>query len=243
MTAPRQESAPSAMSIGAVLERLRDEFPDVTISKIRFLESEGLVTPDRSPSGYRRFSVKDCERLKYVLTAQRDYYLPLKIIKEQLDAHDRGEQVDGPAPRAPRALAAVSSKTAPATDFSARRQTRISRADLLARSGADEAFLRELERSALLGSGKAGFFDEDAVSLVQAAKALAEFGLEARHLRAFKTSADREAGLIAQIANPVARGGDAGAAERAAELVRELAALSVTFHTQLVKAAVKDAVR
>jgi hypothetical protein len=78
---------------------------------------------------------------------------------------------------------------------------------------------------------------------VQAAKALAEYGLEARHLRAFKTSADREAGLIAQIANPVARGGDAGAAERAAELVRELAALSVTFHTQLVKAAVKDAVR
>ena len=81
------------------------------------------------------------------------------------------------------------------------------------------------------------------VALVQAAKALAEYGLEARHLRAFKTSADREAGLIAQIANPVARGGDAGAAERAAELVRELAALSVTFHTQLVKAAVKDAVR
>ena len=77
----------------------------------------------------------------------------------------------------------------------------------------------------------------------KADKALAEYGLEARHLRAFKTSADREAGLIAQIANPVARGGDAGAAERAAELVRELAALSVTFHTQLVKAAVKDAVR
>ena len=95
----------TGMSIGAVLDLLRPDFPDVTISKIRFLESEGLVTPDRSPSGYRRFSPKDCERLKYVLTAQRDYYLPLKIIKEQLDAHDRGEAVEGPAPRAPRALA------------------------------------------------------------------------------------------------------------------------------------------
>lgn len=244
MTAPRQEAAASAtMSIGAVLDRLRGEFPDVTISKIRFLESEGLVSPERSPSGYRRFSTKDCERLRYVLTAQRDYYLPLKIIKEQLDAHDRGEPVEGPSPRPPRALASVGSKTAPATDFSARRQTRISRADLLSRSGADETFLRELERSALIGPGKAGFFDDDAVALVSAAKALAEYGLEARHLRAFKTSADREAGLIAQIATPIARAGDAAAAERAAELIRELAALSVTFHTQLVKSAVKDALR
>ncbi|MFC7752319.1 MerR family transcriptional regulator [Tsukamurella soli] len=229
------------MSIGAVLEQLRAEFPDVTISKIRFLESEGLVTPGRSPSGYRRFSTKDCERLRYVLTAQRDFYLPLKIIKEQLDAHDRGEQVEGPAPRAPRTLATVQSSE-PA-DFLARRQTRISRADLIERVGCDESFLRELERSALVSPGKVGYFDEDAIALVSAAKALAEYGFEARHLRAFKTSADREAGLIAQIANPIARGGDSGAAERAAELIRELAALSVAFHTQLVKSAVKDAVR
>ncbi|MDF0529121.1 MerR family transcriptional regulator [Tsukamurella sp. 8F] len=228
------------MSIGSVLEQLRAEFPDVTISKIRFLESEGLVTPGRSPSGYRRFSTKDCERLRYVLTAQRDYYLPLKIIKEQLEAHDRGDHVEGPAPRAPRSLASVPS--ASAGDFLARRQTRISRADLIDRAGCDDAFLRELERSALVAPGKAGFFDEDSVQLVVAAKSLAEYGFEARHLRAFKTSADREAGLIAQIANPIARGGE-GASERAAELIRELAALSVAFHTQLVKAAVKDAVR
>ncbi len=79
------------MSIGAVLARLRDDFPDITISKIRFLESEGLVTPERAPSGYRRFSEADCERLRFVLTAQRDRYLPLKVIKEQLDAIDKGE--------------------------------------------------------------------------------------------------------------------------------------------------------
>ena len=78
------------MSIGSVLALLREDFPDVTISKIRFLESEGLISPERAPSGYRRFSQADCDRLRFVLTAQRDRYLPLKVIKEQLDSIDHG---------------------------------------------------------------------------------------------------------------------------------------------------------
>ncbi|MFT4087157.1 MAG: MerR family transcriptional regulator [Gordonia sp. (in: high G+C Gram-positive bacteria)] len=225
------------MSIGAVLNLLREDFPDVTISKIRFLESEGLVTPERAPSGYRRFSDADCERLRFVLTAQRDRYLPLKVIREQLDemAAESGDPSG-----APRLLSSARSAVAPATDFSAR-GGRVSREALIDRTGADSAFIAELTRNGLLSAGPGGFFDEDAVRLVEAAAALANFGLETRHLRAFKVSAEREAGLVAQIANPIAKGKGTGARDRAEELIREMAALSVTLHTQLVKAAVRSA--
>lgn len=90
MTQP-DTPALNGMSIGVVLDLLRDEFPDVTISKIRFLEAEGLVTPERTASGYRRFTAYDCARLRFILTAQRDHYLPLKVIKAQLDAQPDGE--------------------------------------------------------------------------------------------------------------------------------------------------------
>ena len=226
------------MSIGTVLAQLRDDFPDITISKIRFLESEGLVTPERAPSGYRRFSQADCERLRFVLTAQRDRYLPLKVIKEQLDAIDNGNGGFGPG--GTRVLSAARGTVAPATDFGAR-AGRVSRESLIERTGVDSAFVTELQRNGLLTAGPAGFFDEDAVRLVEAAAALASYGQETRHLRAFKVSADREAGLVAQIANPIAKGKGTGARDRAEELVREIAALSVTLHTQLVKAAVKGA--
>ncbi|GAA1480126.1 MerR family transcriptional regulator [Gordonia sinesedis] len=222
------------MSIGSVLALLREDFPDVTISKIRFLESEGLITPERAPSGYRRFSDADCERLRFVLTAQRDRYLPLKVIKEQLDAIDNGDGAVG----SPRLLTSARSVVAPATDFSSR-GGRVSREALIERTGVDAAFVTELQRNGLLTPGPAGFFDEDAVRLVEAAAALANYGLETRHLRAFKVSADREAGLVAQIASPIAKGKGTGARDRAEELVREIAALSVTLHTQLVKAAVR----
>lgn len=222
------------MSIGAVLSLLSEDFPDVTISKIRFLEAEGLVTPERAPSGYRRFSDADCERLRFILTAQRDRYLPLKVIREQLD------NIDAQAAGAPgtRLLSSARSAVAPATDFS-ERGGRVSREALIERTGVDSAFISELMRNSLLSSGPGGFFDEDAVRLVEAAAALANFGLETRHLRAFKVSADREAGLVAQIANPIAKGKGTGARDRAEELIREMAALSVTLHTQLVKAAVR----
>ncbi|SIS19219.1 transcriptional regulator FtsR [Williamsia sterculiae] len=226
------------MSIGAVLDRLRGEFSDITISKIRFLESEGLITPQRSPSGYRRFTVADCERLRFVLTAQRDRYLPLKVIREQLDAIDRGERVDGDG--STRLLSSVKSWVAPATDFSELGAGRLSRETLIERTGVDAEFVTELRRNGLLSAGPGGFFDEDAVRLVEAASALAAYGLETRHLRAFKVSADREAGLVGQIAKPIAMGRGAGARDRAEEMIREVAALSVTLHTQLVKAAVRD---
>src|SRR5436309_10001691 len=95
------------MSIGEVLASLRAEYPDVTISKIRFLEAEGLIEPERTPSGYRKFSREDVARLRYVLSAQRDQYLPLRVIKAHLEAIDRGlEPPDSPGagPQVPRAL-------------------------------------------------------------------------------------------------------------------------------------------
>ena len=242
MTAAHQ-SAPAGMSIGSVLDRLRPEFPDVTISKIRFLEAEGLISPERTPSGYRRFSIADCERLRYVLTAQRDQYLPLKVIKEQLEAIDRGAATIGSVetrPKRPRPLAVARGEVSP-EDLRTDREIRVSRDDLCERAGVDTAFLAELVGAGLVTPGPAGFFDEDAVLLARTAKAMAEFGLEVRHLRAFKLAVDREAGLVAQIAGPVAKGRDAGARQRAEEMVRELAALSLTLHTCLVKAAVQGA--
>ncbi|MFI9402999.1 MerR family transcriptional regulator [Nocardia sp. NPDC052316] len=259
------------MSIGSVLDLLRPDFPDVTISKIRFLEAEGLIRPERTPSGYRRFSVADCERLRFVLTAQRDQYLPLKVIKEQLEAIDSGAATLGVreararahsgrtgasesaasdsehsdtsggnrnGAAAPRRLGVVPSEISP-DDLRFDHEIRLTRADLLAQADIDETFLNDLVRANLITPGPAGFFDGDAVTLAKTAKAMAEFGLEARHLRAFKLAADREAALVAQIAAPIAKSRDAGARARAEETVRELAALSLTLHTCLVKSSVR----
>jgi DNA-binding transcriptional MerR regulator len=224
------------LSIGAVLDRLRPDFPDVTISKIRFLEAEGLISPERTPSGYRRFSAADCERLRFVLTSQRDHYLPLKVIREQLEAVDRGASPEGPVVRLPRTFEASAEPFADAGDSG-----RVSHAELIERTGAKGTFVDDLVKIGFLASGPGGYFDIDAVVLVRTAKAMMEFGLELRHLRAFKMSADREGALLAQIAGPVARGREAGARDRAEEIVRELGSLLVTLHGALVKRAVHEA--
>jgi DNA-binding transcriptional MerR regulator len=232
------------MSIGAVLDLLRGDFPDVTISKIRFLEAEGLVTPERTASGYRRFTAYDCARLRFVLTAQRDQYLPLKVIKAQLDAQSDGELPQtGSAYGVPR-LVPVDSRFDTASDEGAAAvaptQVRLRREDLLARSGIDEALLNELIKAGVIKPGTAGFFDEHSVVIAQCAKALTEYGVEPRHLRAFRSAADRQSDLIAQIAGPVVKAGKAGARDRADDLAREVAALAITLHTSLIKAAVRD---
>ncbi|RMI32206.1 transcriptional regulator FtsR [Nocardia stercoris] len=265
--------ARGGLSIGSVLDLLRPDFPDITISKIRFLESEGLICPERTPSGYRRFSVTDVERLKFVLTAQRDQYLPLKVIKEQLEAIDSGAATLGvreararahgtaavaapefgatgtgrahvvrPATElsAPRRLGVVPGEVSP-DEFRVDHEIRMTRDDLLTQAGISDQFLTELIKAGLVTPGAAGYFDTEAVVLARTARALSEFGLEARHLRAFKLAADREAAMVAQIAAPIAKGRDADARARAEETVRELAALSLTLHTSLVKAAVRAA--
>lgn len=236
MTAPDRPAA-AGMSIGAVLDLLRPDFPDVTISKIRFLESEGLVTPQRSPSGYRRFTAYDCARLRFILTAQRDQYLPLKVIKAQLDSQPDGELPHAyPAPR----LVPVAADAETVGAVGAPTQIRLSREDLLDRSGVPAQLITALCRAGVITTGPGGFFDENAVTIAQCAAALAEYGVEPRHLRAFRSAADRQSDLIAQIAGPVGKADRTGARDRADDLAREVAALAITLHTSLIKSAVRD---
>lgn len=235
------------MSIGAVLELLRPDFPDVTISKIRFLEAEGLVTPQRAASGYRRFTAYDCARLRFILTAQRDHYLPLKVIRAQLDAQPDGELPPVKTSYSVPRLVSVAG-TGDAAGADARSDTsavapthvRLSREELLARAGVDDELLTSLLKAGVITTGPAGFFDEHAVVILQCARALSDYGVEPRHLRAFRSAADRQSDLIAQIAGPVVKAGKAGARDRADDLAREVAALAITLHTSLIKSAVRD---
>lgn len=215
-------AARAYMNIGEVLAILRHEFPDVTISKIRFLEGEGLIEPQRSPSGYRKFTHADVERLRYILTAQRDSYLPLRVIKDRLAAADGAGH---PRPRP------VLAERGP--------EVRISREELLARSGLDEETLAELEDYGLLAP-VARRYGADALEVARSVKALAEFGLHARHLRVIKAAAEREAALVEQAIAPLLRRRAPGAADRAEETARELSGLLDRLHAALLQRAVRE---
>jgi DNA-binding transcriptional MerR regulator len=219
------------MSIGTVLTVLRDEFPEVTISKIRFLESEGLIEPRRTPSGYRKFSPADVERLGHVLRMQRDHYLPLKVIREHLDAMERGEaaplrtvgrQRDGEV-----VLEPVEGPTA----------ARIGRAELLAAVGIGEQELDEWESYGLIAPLPDGVYDAEAVTVAGLVLELGRFGIEPRHLRAMKAAADREAGLVDQVVAPLKRHRNPQTRAHAEARTKELAGLTVKLHAALVQTA------
>lgn len=218
------------MSIGEVLAHLRADFPDTTISKLRFLEAEGLVEPERTPAGYRKYSWDDVARLRFVLTAQRDHYLPLKVIREQLAGHDRRRPTlvpvadPGPAP-APAPAAAT---------------PRLGRAELAERAGVSADLVADLERHGLLAAGPAGWYDADALAVVTAAAQLAEYGVQPRHLRAYRAAADREVGLFAQVVAPLLGQSDPAARARAEETVHDLARLTRRLHAALVRARWRD---
>ena len=214
------------MSIGEVLARLRPEFPDITISKLRFLEAEGLVEPLRAPSGYRKYTPEHLDRLRFILAAQRDRYLPLRVIREQLDAIAAGERVVGlPAPSAP----------APRVGRSDLGDARLTRDELRERSGLDEAALRDLEQYGLLTPHANGLYGSEALTVARIAAQLAAYGLEGRHLRPYRATADREVGLLAQLVTPLARQANLGGREQALETVHELAALCAQLHGALVR--------
>jgi DNA-binding transcriptional MerR regulator len=217
------------MSIGEVLAHLRTEFPDTTISKLRFLEAEGLVDPQRTASGYRKYTWHDVNRLRFVLTAQRDQYLPLRVIREQLEQLEQGDSF---APQRPSLVAVGPEGDVPVVDSS---DSRVSRADLVERTGVAD----ELEKLGLLSSRPPGWYDGDAVVIVEAVVGLTRHGLELRHLRAFRAGADREVGLFSQLLAPLVRQHDPAAKARAAETARELQALSQRLHAALVRAGLK----
>lgn len=188
---------PSApRTIGQVLDMIRAEFPDISVSKVRYLESEGLVSPDRDhPSGYRRFSQADIDRLLFVLRAQRDRYLPLKVIREHLEAMDRGEDVGE----------LVSAKPAeqpqPQQQARTRRPTSrlLTRRQLLTESGLGEATLIELERARII-TVRSGtqLYGQEAVAVAAAAKRLGHYGVDPRQLRIIQEAAISEAALVEQ---------------------------------------------
>lgn len=210
------QPAPSWFGIGEVLAQLRAEFPDISVSKIRFLESEGLIEPARSPSGYRRFGVADVQRLRYILTAQRDQYLPLRVIKERL----RPGAAPRPQQAAPPAL--------------------LSRRELVEAAGIDDGQLAELETFGLVQ--RAGRqYGENALEVARTVAALAGYGVQARHLRAVRAAAERETSLIEQVVAPTLRQRNPGARQAAGQTAREIAALSLRLHRALLEAAITEA--
>lgn len=193
------------MPIGAVLAALQQDFPDVTISKIRFLEAEGLVTPARTGSGYRTYSAQDLDRLRYILTAQRDHFWPLKVIAAALDAMDRGltpQRTDEGLPR-PSVPTPVADRDVPsAAALTAPGSLRLTRAELAASSGLEDDMVEALVNFGLLHPDDTGHFGDAALTVAHTAGELAAYGLEPRHLRPFRTAADREIGLVQQVVNP-----------------------------------------
>ncbi|MEW2475078.1 MULTISPECIES: MerR family transcriptional regulator [Micromonospora] len=227
------------MSIGEVLAQLRVDFPDVTISKLRFLEAEGLVEPQRTAAGYRKYGWDDVARLRFVLTAQRDQYLPLRVIREQL----AGWEATGEVPERSRpALVAVG----PDGEVPGRgaapesAQVRLGRSELVSRSGIDESTLGELERLGLVVSDPPGWYDGDALIIAKAVAGLSAYGFQPRHLRGYRTAADREVGLFAQLVAPLVRQSDPAARARAAETARELVGLSQQLHAALVRVGLRS---
>ncbi|MFI6922595.1 MerR family transcriptional regulator [Nonomuraea spiralis] len=210
------QAARSHMSIGEVLALLQGEFPDVTVSKIRFLEGEGLIEPERSPSGYRKFTHLHVEQLRFILTEQRDHYLPLRVIKDRM-AESFG---------LPRAVQQA-------------QEIRFSRAELLEAAGIDEETLAELEDYGLLAP-VARRYDEEALKVARSVGALRRFGLHARHLRAVKAAAERECGLVEQAVAPILKRRAPGAIGEADEAARELSTLLLDLHASLVRIGVRS---
>jgi DNA-binding transcriptional MerR regulator len=206
--------------IGEVLAQLRPEFPDISTSKIRFLEAEGLIEPARSRSGYRRFSAPDIARLRYILTMQRDSYLPLRVIKERLA--DGGEPGHGQAHGSERTPAGLT------------------RHQLLDAADISDAELTELEDYGLIRRvGRQ--YGQDALAVARAVAALHQYGVQARHLRAVKASADKEANLVEQVVAPQLRQRGPGAREAAARTAWQIADLTLRLHATLVESALAEA--
>lgn len=224
---PDGRNAPR-LTIGEVLAVLREEFPDVTISKIRYLESEDLVHPQRTPSGYRMFSAADVARLRYVLAAQRDQYLPLRVIKEHLEALDRGEPLPGSAPPA-------APPSEPDADIGSLTSEQFARA-----SGLEPGQLAACVQFGLLTPDAEGRHAAADLGIARAAAGLARHGIEPRHLRVYQNGAEREAGLVEQLVAPVLRSRSEEARNRATEKLRELAGLSAQLHGALLEARLRD---
>ena len=227
------------MTIGTVLAALSPDFPDVSISKIRYLEAEGLVTPARTGSGYRTFSPDDLERLRYILTAQRDRFWPLKVIGEALDKLDRGLEpaYDNLTQAGPQVPAGATNPHLPtASELGRRGHLRLTDTELRQAAGLDRTTFEALSTFGLLRPDSGGHYGDAALAVARAAGALAAYGIEPRHLRPFRTAADREIGLVQQVLSPV-RGRKQGIRGKATyDPAPQILAECIALHSALVRA-------
>lgn len=219
----RTPGPPPLLSIGQVLARLTAEFPDLTPSKLRFLEERQLICPARTESGYRKFSPADLDRLRFVLTMQREHYLPLKVIRGYLDELDAGRQPDMPGTAAVGTPSILSS------------ERRLRRDELIREAGASPQLLNDAVSSSLIVPAE--HYGEEALSVLRSLVELQRSGIEPRHLRGFRASAERELGLIESALIPVARRKDSSSRAKAGELAREIAGQLEIVRGSLIRSA------
>ncbi|QEO09953.1 MerR family transcriptional regulator [Protaetiibacter larvae] len=222
-SAARVPGGSSLLSIGQVLARLSPEFPDLTPSKLRFLEERQLITPSRTESGYRKFSPADVERLRLVLSVQRDYYLPLKVIRAYLDDLDAGRE-----PQLPGGASVPLPSMLPA-------ERRLSREELIREAGANAMLLQDAVTASLIVP--ADHYGDDSLAVLKSLVELQRSGIEPRHLRGFRAAAERELGLIESALIPIARRKDASSRAKAQELAREIAGQLEVVRSSLIRSA------
>jgi DNA-binding transcriptional MerR regulator len=211
------------LSIGQVLARLNPEFPDLSPSKLRFLEERQLITPSRTESGYRKFSPSDVERLRLVLSMQRDYYLPLKVIRSYLDELDAGRE-----PVLPGGVTVAAPSMLP-------NERRLSREELIREAGANAMLLQDAVSASLIVP--ADHYGEESLAVLRSLVELQRSGIEPRHLRGFRAAAERELGLIESALIPIARRKDASSRAKAQELAREIAGQLEVVRSSLIRSA------
>jgi DNA-binding transcriptional MerR regulator len=220
------------LSIGEVLDAVRVDFPDVSISKIRFLESEGLIEPERTPSGYRKFFDKDVERLRFILSLQRDHFLPLKVIKERIASGGNG---GGAAPMSV-TPAPTTPTSAPITSPS---EVSLSPEELGSAAGLDERSLKGLIEFGILDGAKQSYDGDDLVA-AKAAAGLIGYGVEPRHLKMYRHFAERESAFFEQIVSPVARRRDPEAQHEVARSITEIMGLAQRFRDAMLRSTMRD---
>ena len=251
----------SFLSIGEVLDLLKDEFPDVTISKIRFLESQGLLDPERTPSGYRKFYEADVARLRWILTQQKENFLPLKVIKSRIASGDVADEPEAPEPAAPAAPVAAEPSPAPAAAPPAPAPARqeqpsaplprttldtgvsMTHEELRSASGLNAAALRDLERYGLIAGNPVGgqtYYDEDALVVARLAASFAKHGVEARHLRMYKTAVERESGFYEQVILPLIKQRNPASRRQALDTLAELGQLGGDLRGALLRSSLRQ---
>ena len=227
------------LSIGEVLNLLQQEFPDVTISKIRFLESQGLLDPERTPSGYRKFYPPDIDRLRWILRQQRENFLPLKVIKGRL------ADVEDGAPADPRPVPSIefeaSFEEAEPLDGGVSGAS-LTLDELAHAAGLSREAIADLERFGLITGKAVGpdtLYDEDALVVAQVAAGFVRHGIEARHLRMYKVAAERESSFLEQLVTPVLKQRNPAARRQAMDTVNELVGLGQSLRSALLRQALR----